>query len=111
MKFSKVFYNVVEKQTILLQIPESKQFLIASLIALVLLSSSLLVPTLYAYADTGKEKPKKDDPPKNTSTPKNNKDSHENEGKEKDRKDKDKDDHHKHCEHQDDEKYKHHCDE
>ncbi|HYL66843.1 MAG TPA: hypothetical protein VEU72_06780 [Nitrosopumilaceae archaeon] len=107
MKFSKIFYNVAEKQTISLQIHESKQFLFASLIALVLLGS-IFVPTLSSYADTGKEKPKKDDPPKNT---KNNKDNHENEGKEKDRKDKDKDDHHKHCEHQDDEKYKHHCDE
>ena len=35
-----------------------KGFLFASLLALVLLSSSLLVPTLSAYADKGEGKPK-----------------------------------------------------
>ena len=42
-----------------------KQYLIASIVAIVLLSSSLLVPTFSAYAVKSNDKPKGNDHPKN----------------------------------------------
>jgi hypothetical protein len=84
-----------------------KNYFVASLVALVLLSSSLLVPTLSAYADKGNDKPKSNDSPKILG----NHDDHHKKGK-KDP-DKDKDNDKKKCKNGDTNKngkYKHNCD-
>ena len=90
-----------------------KGFLFASLLALVLLSSSLLVPTLSAYADKGEGKPKNNFTPTTHNGPLKHGDSDDHHKKGKKDPDKDKDNDRKECKNGDTHKngkYKHNCD-
>jgi len=96
-----------------------KRFLFASLVALVLLSSSLVVPTLPAFADNGNGKTKNNPPKNNPVTPKNDPpksthtDDDDSHKKGKKDPDKDKDNDKKACKHGDTNKkgkYRHNCD-